>query len=382
MGGLVLREALHQLNQAEKGCANKLIHRIVTLGTPHRGIAFQRIPRWLLERLPGAEKAADELAAFDPTSTGFLDIAKWFPVERILTVVGTNYRTYGTSAATLMNRVSSLLDESTLDANRSDGLVKQSSAQLPGAPRTFVHKCHGGPDSLVTSREAYEIAMRFFHGSHRVQLWLDRAEVRRGKDWFGRSEFYFGVSIKPRYLDFNLFHQSPEAENCYGPYANADFSDGPPDLAAELRKPLATAGDSTTGWAGPERLIWEGWIDASAKPEEAAPGLVFRLDVYVGERDSYGIGFSDNVIFRKQYYVHAVPGTPLGLFVHTGEEYLSAKGPKTRDELEQLAEDDPDAPVQRAKPQRAGRPRGSGEWTFVARGTGFEGTFRLAIEAE
>ena len=27
-----------------------------------------------------------------------------------------------------------------------------------------------------------------------------------------------------------------------------------------------------------------------------------RLDFYIGERDLFGVGFSDNVIFRKQYY--------------------------------------------------------------------------------
>ena len=34
--------------------------------------------------------------------------------------------------------------------------------------------------------------------------------------------------------------------------------------------------------------------------------LVFRLDFYVGERDLFGIGFSDNVVFRKQYYLRTV----------------------------------------------------------------------------
>jgi hypothetical protein len=34
--------------------------------------------------------------------------------------------------------------------------------------------------------------------------------------------------------------------------------------------------------------------------------MVLRLDFYVGERDTYGLGFSDNVIFRKQYYLRAV----------------------------------------------------------------------------
>lgn len=380
MGGLVVREALRQLDEQEKGSAGVLIHRVVTLGTPHRGIAFQRIPSWVLDHLPKVEQAADELAAFDPASTQFNKVADWFPIQRILTVVGTNYRTYGTSAASLANRLASLLDEGNLQYNRSDGLVKQASAQLPGAPRTFIHKCHGGQDSLVTSREAYEIAMRFFHGTHRVRLWLDRAEVLRGKDWFGRSEFYFGVSIKPRFVDFDLFHQSPEAENCYGPFHRADLSDGPPDLAEELRKPLAAPGDKTTGWAGADRLIWEGWIDAGAKPDPDAPGLVFRLDLYVGERDTRGIGFSDNVIFRKQYYVQAFPGNPLALFVHTGEEHLSAKDPATREQLEALAQQGAGAAVQAPTPTREAAPGRSGEWSFQVSGTGFAATLRLAVD--
>ena len=33
--------------------------------------------------------------------------------------------------------------------------------------------------------------------------------------------------------------------------------------------------------------------------------MVLRADVYVGERDTFGIGFSDNVIFRKQFYLRA-----------------------------------------------------------------------------
>jgi pimeloyl-ACP methyl ester carboxylesterase len=372
MGGLVVRDALRQFQAAEPGSAGRMIHRIVTLGTPHRGIAFQRIPDWVLERLPGVEKAEDEMASFDPTSTEFLQVAECFPIERVLTVVGTNYRSYSNAGASRLNRLSSLLDEGSAVYNRSDGLVKQSAAQLPGAPRTFVHKCHGGPDSLVTSREAYEIAMRFFHGTHRVRLWLDQAEVSRGKDWFGRSEFYFGTSIKPRYVDFDLFHQSVEAENCYGPFAKADLSDGPPELAAELAKSLAAPGDRTTGWAGPDRLIWEGRVDGGAKPDTAALGLVFRLDIYVGERDSHGIGFSDNVIFRKQYYVQAFPGEELALFIHTGEQHLSALKPKSREDLEAMAGEGAAAEVQRPRKLDDG-------WTFEVQGTGFAATFKLAI---
>ena len=163
-----------------------------------------------------------------------------------------------------------------------------------------MHKCHGGVDSLITSREAYEVATRFFHGDVAVQLHLLTANVKRGFDKFGKSEMFFGVSIKPRRVDFDLFHQSAEAENCYGPFRTADFSD-------ELKPETGMA------WAGPNRLVWEGWLDTSRISASAMPGaaggrrdLVMRLDFYAGERDLFGVGFSDNVIFRKQYYIRAV----------------------------------------------------------------------------
>ena len=107
-----------------------------------------------------------------------------------------------------MNRLFAVTGEGGPAYNRSDGLVKQAFAQIPGAHRTFIHKCHGGNDSLVTSREAYEIATRFFFGNVRARLRLVAAKVERGGDWFGKSEFFFGVAIKPRKVDFDLFYQS------------------------------------------------------------------------------------------------------------------------------------------------------------------------------
>ncbi|MEV0174702.1 hypothetical protein AB0I00_26725 [Streptomyces sp. NPDC050803] len=373
MGGLVVRAALRELSVMD-GRAGELIHRIVTLGTPHRGIAFQVLPRGLVEQLPGLASTADELAAFDPDSTEFRHWGEWFPLERVLTVVGTDYRSYGIDVASLGNRLASLADEGSLVYNRSDGLVKQASAQLPGAPRTFVHKCHGGGDSLVTSREAFEIAMRFFHGTHRVRLWLDDAEVRRGKDFFGRSEFYFGASVKPRGVDFDLFHQSPEAENCYGPFRSDRLTDGPPSLKEELTRPLSAEGDATTGWAGPDRLIWEGWFDRSVRPvtPSGATGVVFRLDVYLGERDSFGVGFSDNVVFRKQYYVQLLPGDRPVLYVHTGEARLG----EGQQELDAAAREEDSGVVRAAETAKPN------EWRFPVGGTGFGATLRAAFQAD
>lgn len=381
MGGLVMREALLAMDASEPGSAPELVHRVVTLGTPHRGIAFQRLPRWLVDSLPGARAGSDELDSFSPESLRFLEIEKVFPVERILTVVGTNYRGYSVGPASVLNRLSTLLDEGTLATNRSDGLVKHAAAQLPGAPRTFVAKSHGGSDSVVNSRETYEIAMRFLHGTHKVSLWLEQAEVTRGKDWFGSSEFYLGVSIKPRYVDFELFHQSAEAENCYGPFARADLSDDLPDLQAELRRPLAEREDRTTGWAGPDRLVWEGWVDGRPRPDRDAQGLVFRLDVYVGERDGRGIGFSDNVIFRKQYYVQVFPGeSHAELFLHTGEQYLGerADGGKDADALREIAAGQAHLGV-KAPVQHLSEIRTRPGWFLDVEGTGFSARLRVAI---
>jgi hypothetical protein len=308
MGGLIVRHAIQKTYPDEKRRADEHINKVVTLGTPHRGIAFQVLRHWL------ALEASDELKYFNPefqeetdgtrNKLSYKHLVEHFPLERFLTVVGTNYRTYGVTGASWLNRLFSEPGEFGMNYNRSDGLVKQTSAQIDGAPRTFVHKCHGGVDSLVTARESFEIATRFFFGNIRARLRLVEAEVRRGKDLFGKSEFFFGVSVKPRRVDFELFHQSPEAENCYGPFSKADLTD---------------TQNVSFPWADGNRLIWEGYLDVRKILEEETgdksketkgkgkkprnKDMVFRLDFYVGERDLFGIGFSDNVVFRQQYYI-------------------------------------------------------------------------------
>jgi len=367
MGGLIVREAVQR--SYANGEAPRHINKIVTLGTPHQGISFQLLKDWI------GIGAAEELEQFNPdrqkdprNPVGFNKFAEHFPPERVLTVVGTNYRTYGPAVASWLNRAFSVAGEFGPNYNRSDGLVKQAFAQLPGAPRTFVHKCHGGPDSLVTSREAFEVATRFFFGNIKVQLKLVKAKVKRGKDLFGKSEFFLGVSIKPRRVDFELFHQSAEAENCYGPFSNEDLSD-------------KTRDGVSFNWAdgdNGERLIWEGWLDTGATtlatdgPRDGAGSgdaqkpappddIVIRLDFYLGERDLFGIGFSDNVVFRKQYYARAVfddvrnLATLRELVLHTGEDFTDSAQAKTMRETSPTT------------------------WEFDITGTGFDATFGLTF---
>lgn len=300
MGGLIAREAIQVTYPTEYGharAAEDHINKVVTLGTPHKGISFQVLSNW------AGISADDELERFNPDfqadasrPASYLRFDEHFDPRRLLTVVGTNHRTYGNRVASGLNRLFSVAGEYGPTYNRSDGLVKQESAQLPGAPRTFVNKCHGGEDSLVTSREAYEVASRFFYGDVRARLRLLNAEVRAGFDNFGNSEFFLGVCIKPRDVDFELFHQSREAENCYGPYRSPQLNDSEVAFA-----PLAGG------------LLWEGWVDRT-RVVRRNEDLVFRLELYVSERDSYGVGFSDDVVVHRQLFVRAAPPAGMTLF--------------------------------------------------------------------
>jgi hypothetical protein len=347
MGGLLVREAVQRTYPGQERKAEDYINKIVTLGTPHQGISFQILKQWL------PIESEEEFEHFNPdfqrnpnNAASYLHFQEYFPLERLLTVVGTNYRSYATVASTMLNQLYPVQGEFGLNYNRSDGLVKQTFAQIPGAPRTFLHKCHGGYDSLLTCRESFEVATRFFFGNVRSRLRLINAKITRGKDWFGKSEFFFGVSIKPRGVDFELFHQSKEAENCYGPFTRDDLSDE----------------KVTFPWADSNKLIWEGYLDITPILEDDSitpKDMVMRLDFYLGERDLLGIGFSDNVIFYKQYYVRALFPPNLGLYLHTSEEFVR--------------------PGFKPSPEHEMRQTHQG-WDFDVKGTGFEGTFRIEID--
>lgn len=348
MGGLVIRQAIQETYPQRNLKAEDYINKVVTLGTPHRGVTFQLFKDWLGTE---AEKDLERMNPQNQENTNnlssFWNFKNYFPLERLLTVVGTNYRPYHNWSGTWLNRLFSESNEYGLNYNRSDGLVKQIAAQIPGAPRTFIHKCHGGFDSLIRSRESFEVATRFLFGNVRTRLRMVKAKISRGKDLFGNSEFFLGVSIKPRGVDFELFHQSKEGENCYGPFSKDNLSD------ENIAFP----------WADNNKLIWEGYLnslsileDESIQPKD----MVIRLDFYVGERDLSGIGFSDNLIFRKHYYIRALlTERPLELYLHTHELFT--------------------LPGFQPQPQEMMRMVENG-WEFDVLGTGFKGRFCIEID--
>jgi hypothetical protein len=113
-------------------------------------------------------------------------------------------------------------------------------------------------------------------------------------------------------------------------------------------------------WADNRNLIWEGYLDTSQvipDPSTNQRDMVFRLDFYVDERDTFGIGFSDNVVFRKQYYLRTlIDADPPQLYLMPNEKFMKdAKPAGSTDHA-------PDG------------------WQFHVEGTGFTGTFQVELD--
>src|SRR6185295_5571550 len=108
------------------------------------------------------------------------------------------------------------------------------------------------------------------------------------------------------------------AENTYGPFSATDAAG-----AVDFSEPPASL---AFGWADDRKLIWEGYLDTSQVIPDPSTGrrdMVFRLDFYVGERDLFGIGFSDNVVFRQQYYLRAfIDRMPPEIYLLPDESFM------------------------------------------------------------
>lgn len=301
MGGLVARYLIQNF-YADRKVAETHINKWVTLGTPHRGIAFhvfRDVNLWEIEVFNRENLEAPQMFG---KPLGKIDT--YFDPNRILCIVGTNHRAYAGLAGWVSgaaNQIVSWLQGQ--DQNHSDGLVKQECATLIGAHRADVYKCHGGPDSLVTSREAFELATRFFFGDVRATVRVRRAEIKKRYDGYNalaafidrKPEFYIGFSVKPRKVDFYLHQQDKDSENCFGPFDKYVLE--PSDFRLDSED------------TGRDGVIFEGFFNSAlARTKDGqVQDLVFRLDTYLGERDAFLLGHSDTVIVNQQSYFKAEP---------------------------------------------------------------------------
>jgi len=312
MGGLVARYLLQRIYKTQD-VSHQHVNKWVTLGTPHRGIEFQVLKDLSLGELEvfNRNRLEDATEFFGQPLE---DISPCFDPRRLLCVIGTSWRTYAVGASVALNQLASWLQGQ--DQNCSDGLVKQECAALKDAHRAYVHKCHGGSDSLITSREAFELSTRFFFGDICVQVRAVSAAINPDREQGhgdlaslfgslaaalrgGRRQYLLGFSVKTRRLDFYLNRQDPDSENCFGPFDKTDFV--PDDFRNDQFDPARSG------------VLYEGFLNSALIPAQAAD-LVFRFDTYVGERDPHLLGHSDTAIVRAQSYFQAFlpdPRNPL-----------------------------------------------------------------------
>jgi hypothetical protein len=179
MGGLVCRTMLQRVcrepdaDGRARSAATDLVDRVVTMGTPHRGIETRFAFADLLNQVTGI--FGSEI--FSPRNMyGYLTPGAtskqrppdgWqphevepaaFPTERFFCVIGTNPGDYGQARHAI--------------GAKSDGLVRVDNAYVRGAPRSFVHRAHSGRYGLVNSEESYQSLRRFLFGSVRIDVEL------------------------------------------------------------------------------------------------------------------------------------------------------------------------------------------------------------------
>jgi pimeloyl-ACP methyl ester carboxylesterase len=238
MGGLVCRALIQNLLPKNKMDPKDLIHRFVTMGTPHRGIDLGAIPDILEDRvvtslnpfdasifkeprmreylnLGATEKPkgqgkggkANQTYRYDVHSLGAEDL---FPIKRCLCIIGSDWSSYG-----LVRK---------LTGGFSDGLVKQDRAYLVSGPQPSaaasgengdydeqhraywvnVHRAHSGYRGIVNSYESYENIQRFLFGDIIFRITLEDIELRTKRDeeytYFYDFEFLLSIRGTSSYL--------------------------------------------------------------------------------------------------------------------------------------------------------------------------------------
>jgi hypothetical protein len=221
MGGLVCRTLIQNLMPLKYGKDPKdWIYRLVTMGTPHRGIDLGRIPdaveNFVTSRLnPFDAKIFQETQmrdylkledTHDVHSLGDPDAPRAFPVKRCLCIIGSDFRSYGLTKE--------------LTGSFSDGLVKQDHAYVVTGPkvgehetypddrRAFwanVHRAHSGNRGIVNSYESHENIQRFLFGDTRAEIALrdiafGTAPPAGNDRYFYDFEFVFSIRKSGAYL--------------------------------------------------------------------------------------------------------------------------------------------------------------------------------------
>nr|WP_068891101.1 hypothetical protein [Pedobacter panaciterrae] len=237
MGGLVCRALIQTIlkDYASKSSvlppakykdASAIIHKLVTMGTPHNGIDMGNVPDWLENSIIKALNPYDAGIFKAPAMRKYLSLNtkqainslgdSQFSIEKCLCVIGSDYLSYG--------------DVKTLTGSYSDGLVKQENAFLisdtdskggimPVPKKAYtanVHRAHSGNKGIVNSIETYENVQRFLFGDMKVNIALTDVEITTKQEsnikYF--YDFEFALSIRGT----GVFLHRREQEPCGNAY--------------------------------------------------------------------------------------------------------------------------------------------------------------------
>jgi len=228
MGGLVCRTFIQNLLPNDNQDPKRWVYRLVTLGTPHKGIDLGKVPdfienmatSWL--NVFGSEifnttemlkylKLPPE--GYEANSLGDPDHELAFPVKRCLCIIGSDYQSYGAVKS--------------VTGSFSDGLVKQDRAYVVAGPKPAgerkdylperrcywanVHRAHSGYRGIVNSYESYENIQRFLFGDTRVEVALEdlRINSEPGKKERLFYDFEFMYSIRNTGVYLHRRQQDP-----------------------------------------------------------------------------------------------------------------------------------------------------------------------------
>ena len=220
MGGLVCRTLIQNILPFEdKEDPKDWIHRLVTMGSPHRGIELSLIPDFVQRAIaqnlnpfdsnifsPDRMRQYLKLESdYDVHSLGDEQLPQAFPVKRCFCLIGSDHRSYGAVRYAT--------------GSYSDGLVKQSNAYIvagpnPGKDKDYddqhtayyanVHRAHSGRRGIVNSYESFENIQRFLFGDIRIRISLQNIEIQtsveKGVDAFYDFEFFFSIRKSNAFL--------------------------------------------------------------------------------------------------------------------------------------------------------------------------------------
>jgi pimeloyl-ACP methyl ester carboxylesterase len=223
MGGLICRTAL----QRDMGIPESVVSKFCTIGTPHGGIDPKlggSVGDWVIRTVgpSGSDIFSPDVMrtymlpeGYDwqdaPTRNGNWDprvMVGTFPVERVLSIVGTNARDYEAA-----HGLSSLAM-----GEQSDGLVAIANAYVKRSARSYVHRSHSGRYGLVNSEEVYQNLKRFFLGSLRIVIEIEGLDPRKLKHRVWQADARLAIRQLPV-----LIHEQTAEHYC------------PVDLNAESR---------------------------------------------------------------------------------------------------------------------------------------------------